>query len=144
MGAQAQAVTILAGIAGGVLGHFAGRRELVWTAVGALAGAIVVPPLVDAAIAQAALPPSPSTTYTIQLVPGATRILRASVGDRMVITAPSGWGVPSATANIPGFLEIESTDTVSESTTLRVIEAGQGQLQMSLGGEVAILSVEAS
>jgi hypothetical protein len=88
--------------------------------------------------------PQGATNRAIQLVPGQTVIWRANVGDTATILAPSGWGVPSANANIPGFLEIQSTSTVVESTTVKVTDGGQGQVSMSNSGETAILSIDAS
>lgn len=88
--------------------------------------------------------PQGATNTAIQLVPGQTIIRRAVVGDTITVLAPSGWGVPSATANIPGFLEIQATSTVVESTTVRVADAGQGQIVMQNGGEDATLSIDAA
>lgn len=88
---------------------------------------------------------SEGQTYSEQLVSGQTIILRASVGDTINVTAPPGWGVPSSQANIPGFLEVQSTNSANETTTLKVTEGGQGQIQMTnAAGEVAVLSIEAS
>lgn len=139
---SAQAWTIAGGIVGGVAGHFIGGKKTLWTALGALAGAAVVPSLAEAAIGQ--LPPSQTQTHTIQLVPGRTIILRAQVGDVVTVLAPSGWGVPSANANVPGFLQIDSANPTTESTVMSVQAAGQGQLTMSVGGETAVLSIKAS
>lgn len=134
-----QAMTVTAGIAGGLLGYFASKRSLLWTGVGALLGAVAIPPLVGfSANALASL----STPKDVQLVPGSTIILRPRIGDSFTIDAPSGWGVPSANANIPGFLEIVSTDVNAETTTVKVVAAGQGNISLSAGGETAVLSVE--
>jgi hypothetical protein len=97
-----------------------------------------------AAADSAAPAPQGATNRAIQMAPGQTIIWRAVVGDTATILAPSGWGVPSANANIPGFLEIEGTSTTVESTTVKVTDAGQGQISMSNGGETAILSIDAS
>lgn len=139
-----QAWTILGGVVGGGAGYFLGGRKPLWAAVGALAGAIVVPPAVAAASPQ--LGPSAFTgkAWVEQLVPGKTIILRAAVGDVVTVLAPSGWGVPSAGANVPGFMVVQSTDTSAEASILQITDAGQGQIQMENGGEVAVLSIEAT
>ena len=134
-----QATTIAGGVVGGLAGFFLGGGKVLWTGLGAFVGAVAAPPLVGAGVAFA----QTLGTKPIALAPGKTVILRAQVGDLVTIEAPSGWGVPSATANIPGFLEVESTDPEAETTTLKVIEGGQGQIQMASGGEVAVLSIEA-
>jgi len=41
-------------------------------------------------------------------------------------------------------LSIQATAVEAEATTLQVTQAGQGQIQMSSGGEVAVLSIEAT
>jgi hypothetical protein len=138
-----QAITILSGIAGGVIGHFAGGRRMLWTTAGALAGAVIVPPIAGLVLAQAA-PQLAGQTFNADLAPGRTIILRASVGDTIIVKAPSTWGVPASSANIPGFLTVQASDTEAETTTLLVTEAGQGQVQMVSGGETATLSVEAT
>jgi hypothetical protein len=138
-----QAWTIAGGILGGGAGYYFGKKNPLWMAVGALAGAVLLPP--TAAAAMPALPSGPSVkVWTEQLVPGKTIILRASVGDIVNVLAPSGWGIPSATANMPGFLQIQATTSGGEATTLKIVEAGQGQIQMANGGEVAVLSIEAT
>lgn len=137
-----QAWTIAGGVLGGVAGYYLGGKKPLWAAAGALAGAVAIPPAVAAAMP--ALPAGTGRAWVEQLVPNQTIILRASVGDLVTILAPSGWGVPSAGANIPGFLQVESTTTTAEATTLRIVEGGQGQIQMQSGGEVAILSIEAT
>jgi hypothetical protein len=135
-----QLMTVGAGLAGGAAGYFLSKKSLFWTGIGAFLGAVAVPPLVGlSANALAAM----STPKAIQLEPHVTKILRAQVGDEFTIDAPSGWGVPSANANIPGFLEVVSTDVNEESTTVKVVASGQGNIELSSGGEVAILSVEA-
>ena len=138
-----QAWTIAGGVLGGGAGYYLGKRDPLWMAVGALVGAIGLPPA-----AAAAMPALPSGSgvkiWTEQLVPGKTIILRAAVGDVVTVLAPSGWGVPSSGANVPGFMEVQSTSASGESTTLKITEAGQGQFQMAVGGEVAVLSIEAS
>lgn len=134
-----QALTVGAGVAGGLVGYFASGKSLFWTGVGALVGAVAGPPIFGlSANALAAM----NAPREIQLVPHATKILRARVGDEFTIDAPSGWGVPSANANIPGFLEVISTDTNAETTTVKVVAKGQGNIELSSGGEVAVLSVE--
>jgi len=138
-----QAWTIAGGVIGGAAGYYLGKKDLVWTLVGTFMGAVLLPPTAAAAMPQ--LSPSEIGTpnvHTIELIPGKTIILRAQLGDLITVLAPSGWGVPSAEANIPGFLEIESTSATAESTVFKVTAGGQGQIQMSSGGEVAILSIE--
>lgn len=137
---ETQLVTIAAGLLGGAVGYFLGGQRIVWTAVGALVGAVVVPPVASAAAANA-LPEAAPETHDITLVPSRTIILRTRVGDTVIVHAPSGWGVPSMNANVPGFLQIESTDTAAETMTLTVTEGGQGQIQLQNGDEVAVLSV---
>lgn len=113
--------------------------------VGTMALAATAKALVSGPEAQAQTSPvGPGTPHVIQLIPGQTIILRAQVGDFITVLAPSGWGVPSATANIPGFLQIESTSDQTESTVLQVMDKGAGQISMSLGGETAILSIDVS
>jgi hypothetical protein len=136
-----QAWTIAGGVVGGAAGYYLGKKNPLWTAVGALAGAILLPPA--AASAMPALPEGPvPNVHTIELQPGKTIILRAQLGDIINVLAPSGWGVPSANANVPGFLEIESTSTAAESTTFKVKEGGQANFTMTAGGETAVLSIE--
>jgi hypothetical protein len=136
-----QLMTVGAGLAGGALGYFLGGRSFVGTAIGALVGAVAVPPLVGFAANAIAAPSTPPRAIAMQ--PGATLIERVKVGDTLVLEAPSGWGVPSAGANIPGFLEVVSTDTNAESTTVKVVAGGQGQITMKSGSETAVVSVEA-
>jgi hypothetical protein len=81
-------------------------------------------------------------TFDVEMVPGKTIILRVAVGDTINLSAPSGWGPPSANANVPGFLQIQSTDTSTDLTSLKVIDGGQGQISMTAGGETAIVSIE--
>lgn len=138
-----QAWTIAGGVAGGAAGYYLGKRNPIWMAVGALAGAILLPPAAAKAMPQLPEGPVPNV-HTIELQPGKTIILRCSVGDIINVLAPSGWGVPSANANVPGFLEIESTSTAAESTTFKVKEGGQANFKMEFGGEVAILSIDAT
>jgi hypothetical protein len=83
-------------------------------------------------------------SYDIQLVPNQTVIQRMAVGDSLTVTAPSGWGVPAAMSNIPGFLTTMSSDATAGSSTFNANAAGQGQISMTSGGETAILSVEVS
>ena len=133
---------ILGAAAGGTAGYLLGGKKIAWAAVGVLAGIVAVPAIAQAAMPS--LPPSTANIHTITLIPGRTIILRAAVGDVVTILAPSGWGVPSANANIPGFLEVQSANPTTESTVLKVTAGGQGQIQMENVGEVAILSIEAS
>ena len=133
---------LLGAVAGGTAGYYLGGKKILWAAVGVIAGISTVP-----AIAQAAmpvLPPSQATVHTITLVPGQTIIVRPRVGDILTVLAPSGWGVPSAVANIPGFLEVQSASPTTESSTFKVTEAGRGQIVMQNGGEDATLSIDAS
>ena len=141
-----QAWTLGGGVVGGAVGYLLGGGRLLWTALGALAGALVAAPAADAA---AALLPTPSSApggsgrmVAVQMVPGQTLIERAQVGDTLIVTAPSGWGVPSATSNTPGFLTIQSTDPAAESTTYVVAAGGGGQIQMQSAGETAVVTVD--
>lgn len=136
-----QSWTIAGGVVGGVGGYFLGKKNPLWMAVGALAGAILLPPAAAAAMPELPSGPTPNV-HTIQMNPGGTIILRAQLGDLITVLAPSGWGVPSAVANVPGFLQVESTSTGAESTVFKVVQKGQANFTMSSGGETAVLSIE--
>lgn len=136
-----QAWTIAGGVVGGVGGYLLGKKNPLWMAVGALAGAVLLPPAAAAAMPELPAGPTPNV-HTIEMAPGKTIILRAQLGDLVTVLAPSGWGVPSAEANIPGFLQVQSTSTGAESTVFKVVQKGQANLTMSSGGETAVLSIE--
>jgi len=133
---------ILGAAAGGAAGYFLSDKKIGWAAVGVIAGIIAVPAIAQAAMP--ALPPSRVTPHTITLIPGQTIILRAKVGDIVTVIAPTGWGVPSAVANVPGFLEVQSASPTTESTVFKIVEAGQGQISITSNGETAVLSIEAT
>ena len=131
---------ILGAAAGGTAGYLLGGKKIGWAAVGVIAGIVAIPAIAQAAIGP--LPPSSISAKSVQLIPGKTIIERAQIGDVITVMAPSGWGVPSANANVPGFLQIEATSTVAESTTFKVMAGGAGQVSMSFGGEVAVLAFD--
>lgn len=138
-----QVTTIVMGVGGGVAGYFLGGRSVLWTGIGALAAAVIGPPvlgIVAQAMADGSAPPPPKP---VALIPGETIIERAKVGDWFLVEAPPGWGTPAAGSNIPGFLEVLSSDPSAETTTVKVVAGGQGQIQMTSEGKTAVLSVTA-
>lgn len=140
-----QVTTIVAGVGGGIAGYFLGGGRVLWTGVGALVAAVAGPPLLGLvaqamADAEAASVPPPKA---VALIPGGTIIERAKVGDQFLIESPPGWGAPTASANIPGFLEVVSNDPAAETTTVKVVEGGQGNITVTSGGKTAVLSIAA-